>query len=377
MRISVTVPAPLVCASNGRLEGVDENADGTRTWRWHVTTPISNYTVALNIAPYVTIEREYTSVAGDTFPVTYWVLPEHRAQGEQLMEQILAHLRFFEARFGPYPFRADKYGVVETPHLGMEHQTIIAYGNEYRDNEWGFDWLHHHEFAHEWFANLVTAPDWNDFWIHEGFATYAQNLYVEELHGAAAYRKSMADIRPRILNRRAVAPREPRTSGEMYFLDLDVPPGQRQSDSDIYFKGAWILHTLRWLLGDEDFALFLHRAAYPDPALEATTDGSACRFATTDDLLAIAEDVSGRDLDWFFELYLRQPELPGLEVETADGALRLRWRTPTDLPFPMPVEVRVGEELVRVEMPGGEATVELPAGAEVEVDPHDWLLRAE
>jgi len=372
--LHVTVPVPLVCASNGRLVSREDAGKGWQTWNWHVSTPINNYGIALNIAPYATIEGELQSVAGETFPVTYWVLPENRAKGEALFEEILADLRFFEDVFGPYPFRIDKYGVAETPHLGMEHQSITAYGNGYQGNPWGkqqgFDFLLHHEMAHEWWANLVTARNWNDFWIHEGFGTYAQALYVERLHGLAEYHVEMAQHRRNILNRGAVAPRGSRATEEMYFSE----EGSDSPGGDIYDKGSWILHTLRYLLGDETFFRVLRRMAYPDPALEKITDGGQCRFATTDELLAIAEEHSGRELDWFFELYLRQPALPELEHDVKGGELRLSWKTPQDLPFPMPVEVLVGGERTRVEMPEGWAAVEV-GRATWELDPDDWVLR--
>jgi aminopeptidase N len=229
--INVTVPKPLVCASNGQLFGVYD-AESTRTFTWSVTTPINTYGIALNIAPYETISRDYTSIAGDTFPVTYWVLPENLAKGKVLFEDNLKQMRGLEELFGPYPFRADKYGVAETPHLGMEHQTIIAYGNDYRGDLWGedrgYDELHLHEFAHEWWANLVTAKNWNDFWIHEGFASYAQALYAERVAGETAYFTEMQEQR-RHANRAAIAPREPRSTAEMYFGDVPGSPG-----GDIY-----------------------------------------------------------------------------------------------------------------------------------------------
>src|SRR5689334_19067946 len=129
-----------------------------------------------------------------------------------------------------------------------------------------------------------------------------------------------------------MAPREPHSSGEMYCTRTwKDSPGQ-----DIYNKGSWIMHTLRFALGDEAFFKVLRRFAYPDPALEQVTDGKQCRFATTDELLAIAEKESGRKLGWFWELYLRQPKLPKLTGTIAGGELRLAWETPRDLPFPMP-----------------------------------------
>ena len=160
MDLSFTLPEGIVVATNGdHVETTTEN--GKTTSRWHVSTPIANYTVALNAGPYTVLERTMKSVAGDEFPVRFWVLDDHAKQGEVLMDEILEHLEFFESTCGPYPFRGDKYGVVETPHLGMEHQSIIAYGNRFSgDPNFDYDWLHHHELAHEWWGNLVTAKDW-------------------------------------------------------------------------------------------------------------------------------------------------------------------------------------------------------------------------
>jgi aminopeptidase N len=370
MDLSFTVPEGLVVATNGRRIG-SSTLDGKTTSQWRVSTPIANYTVAFNAAPYVELVGSLESVAGDTFPVIFWVLPENKEKGEAFMAEILEHLRFFERFCGPYPFRGDKYGVVETPHLGMEHQSIIAYGNKYRgDPNFDYDWLHHHELAHEWWANLVTARDWADFWIHEGIGTYMQPLYLEERFGREAYQKKMKIDLLRVMNNAPVAPAPPRTSDSIYFskTGTDAPGG------DIYFKGSWICHSLRWLLGDETFFKVLRRWAYPDPALEKTTDGSAVRFSDTDELLAIAEEVSGRKLGWFFEVYLRRGPLPVLAVERDGGTLSLRWEAPDELPFPMPVEVMVGGEARRVPMEGGEATLEV-GEAEVEVDPELRVLR--
>ena len=375
MAITVTVPEGLVAACNGKLLGVDEAEDGWSRYRWFVSMPISTYSVALNIAPYRTIERTHTSIAGEEFPVIYYVLPENYDKGLVLMEDILKQMVFMEDTFGPYPFRADKYGVAETPHLGMEHQSIIAYGNRYSGNPWGsehgFDFLHMHEFAHEWWANLVTARNWKDFWIHESFGTYSEALYVEHVSGFEGYKLQMSEKRGRMLNAAPIAPREDRSTNEMYFSD-DNPnaPG-----IDIYNKGSWVLHTLRWLVGDERFFEFLRRMAYPTPEMEAITDGGQCRFSTTDEVIEIAERVTGQELDWFFALYVRQPHLPRLEVARGADGLELAWDVPEGLEFPMPVQVRIGDELLRVEMPGGKARVAVPQGADVEVDPHAWLLR--
>ena len=176
-----------------------------------------------------------------------------------------------------------------------------------------------------------------------------------------------------IANTGAVAPREPHSSVEMYTTRTwkDSPAG------DIYTKGSWIVHTLRWLLGDETFFKVLRRCAYPDPAMEQLTDGRQCRFATTDELLAIAEKESGMKLGWFWELYLRQPKLPKLVGTIRGSELRLAWDTPDKLPFPMPVEVEIGGKRVRVEMPGNQAYVPLAGAKEFVLDPDQRILREE
>jgi aminopeptidase N len=373
MAIRVRVPEPLVVASNGRLRQVESHGDGTRTFHWFVSTPISTYNVALNIAAYRVIEEQFTSVAGDRFPVQFYVLPESYEQGQALFPEILAHLRWFEELLGPYPFRADKYGVAQTPHLGMEHQTIIAYGANFNNGamtggiDWGFDALHHHELAHEWWGNLVTNPDWNDMWLHEGFGTYMQALYAERLHGARGLHAYMASMRRGIANRQPVAPREIQTAGEIYF----------SGGGDIYNKGAWALHTLRYLIGDEAFFTALRRMAYPEPALERATDGRQVRFATTNDFQRIAEAASGMELGWFFETYLRQPALPRLAVEPAQDGWMLRWENPAGQPFPMPVEVEIDGERRRIAMTNGQARLTAAGSAQPVIDPSGWILRAE
>jgi aminopeptidase N len=380
--IRVTLPDGLVVATNGVQFEVARNYDviqgqsrrGWSTYHWRVSTPINTYGIALNIAPYKTITRQYESVSGDSFPITYWVLPENLQKGIGLMSDIVQQMKQFEQLFGPYPFRADKYGVAETPHLGMEHQTIIAYGNNYKLDRWGedrgYDELHLHEFAHEWWANLVTAENWNDFWIHESFASYAQALYAEHVGGQEKYFSEMREQK-RFANQAAIAPRAKKSTAEMYFGDRPDSPG-----GDIYYKGSWVLHTLRWLLTDEEFFPALRLMAYPDPALEKTKDGQACRFATTDEIQWIAEQSSGVKLDWFFEVYLRQPKLPVLDTRLEGGELVLSWTSPTGAPFPMPVEVELGGQLLRVECPLGTGRLALGGRQDYRVDPRERVLRA-
>ncbi|MEP0547806.1 MAG: M1 family metallopeptidase [Rhodothermales bacterium] len=371
LRIRATVPAGHTAVSAGRLRGVVENPDGTRTFDWFVSTPINNYGLSLYVAPYETVEADYTSVAGEALPIRFYVLPEDRAKAEALMPQIVEQMRFMEETFGPYPFRADKYAVVQSPYLGMEHQTAIAYGDTFTDNAFGFDWLHLHEFAHEWWGNLVTVPDWSHLWIHEGFAMYVEALYAEHLGGRDAYLRYLQSKRGRILNARPVVPSRTVDTQEAHF-------GTSSTDADVYFKGMWFLHTLRYAV-DDDPAFFraLRRMAYPDPAMEAMTDGRQARFATTEDFQRILEHETGRNLSTLFRLYLYQPTLPRLVAEREGRRLHLRWETPEGYPVELPVEVAVDGEVRRVPMRAGQGQVLLPPDAEVAIDPNGWVLKAE
>ena len=367
----ITVPDPLVAVGPGKLKSVVKGKDGTSTYHWWMSQPITNYSIVFNAAPYRLIKDSAKSVGGGTVPIDLYVLPEHFEKGPRLVAETKKYLAFMEKYVGPYAFRAQKLGIVESPHLGMEHSTAIAYGNAFRFDKDGFDWLMLHEFGHEWWANLVTVGYQRDMWLHEGFQSFMDSLYQETLHGEEGYRASMAGRRPRLLNRQAVAPREGLygwSAAKAGSPDLDF-------DEDIYDKGALVLSSLRYLLGDDAFFRALRHMAYPTKAMEAVTDGRQERFATTDDFLTIAERDSGKRLDWFFEAYLRQPKLPKLVTEVSGDTLSLRWETPSGLPFPMPVDVVVDGKVRRVEMPGGSAKVSF-TGERPVVDPKGWVLRA-
>ncbi|MEP6849508.1 MAG: M1 family metallopeptidase [Acidobacteriota bacterium] len=373
----ITVPDPLVATGPGKLEGVKKNSDGTSTYNWHMTNPISNYSLVFNAAPYKTIDDTYKSISGDTLPIVFYVLPEDFDKGAKLVAEQKKYLAFYEKYLGPYPFRSQKVGIVETPHLGMEHSTDIAYGNGFKFNEDGTDWLLLHEFGHEYWANLVTASDWKDFWLHEGFQSYMDTLYQEYLHGQDAYLKGMANRVKGLRNKQAVAPREPKIAYQVYMAEPDYV----NSDGDIYGKGALILHALRYLIGDEKFFKALHHMAYPTKEMETYTDGRQERLVTTDDFLTIAEQDSGMKLDWFFELYLRQPKLPRLLGASASDCsekctFNLQWETPNNMPFPMPVDVIVDGKTQRVEMPDGKGSV-IYTGKPPVIDPQGWVLKAQ
>ena len=372
--INLTMPDDLVVASNGHLRGVSVPEEEWKTWHWFVSTPISNYNITLNAAPYEVIEDTYTSIDGTEMDIIFWVLPEYFEKGKELFPQFAEQLEFMEKIAGPYPFRADKYGVAHAPYLGMEHQSIIAYGANFQpDNMFGqnagFDDLHQHELAHEWWGNLVTAYDWRDFWLHEGFGTYMQPLYAEHVAGEEAYREMMNYLRTRVIDEadREVAPRQPMSS-------LEITEGTR--GGNVYFKGAWFLHTLRYVIGDDYFFEALRRFAYPDPDMENITDGSHMRFATTDDFLNMTENITGMDLEWLFEVYLRQPQLPVLHATRRAGFVRLEWSVPDGSRFPMPLEIYIGGELVTL-APGNRGVIsfEVDDYIEVEVDPYERILK--
>lgn len=369
--LMIQVPKPLEAVANGVLTRVDEDPDGRRTFFWESSDPINNYGVSINIAPYVRREGSYQSVTGRQVPMYLWVLPEHSGvQADFLWDEMQAHLRFLEETVGPYPFRGEKYGVAETPYLGMEHQTIIAYGSTFKKNSQGFDWLHFHELAHEWFGNLATASDWKDIWIHEGFASYLEALYAERLGGDEARLGFMRGLRRRIRNAAPVAPLESRTIREKYF----VPPDYKASDGDVNFKGAWVLQSLRHLIGDKAFFRFLRSVAYPDSAKEKATDGTQCHFISTTDVIALAQVASNRDLGWFFDAYLRQVALPKLEATLEEGKLKMRWMTEAGTPFPMPVDVMIGASVQRVAMAHGQGEIAVPGSDAYVIDPGRWIL---
>lgn len=369
--LRIIVPDDLVAASIGVDRGVDRLEDGRLGYHWFTSQPISYYNIALNIGPYATVDSSFTSVDGTVVPVTFWVLPENEDDARRQLPGFLDQMRWFEETIGPYPFRSEKYGIAHVPYLGMEHQTIIAYGSDFTDNQWGYDWLHQHELAHEWWGNLVTVPDWRDFWIHEGFGTYMQPLYTEHLNGRDAYLREINGYRNNVRNRQPIAPRETRSTKQMYFVE----PEYTESDGDIYYKGALVLHTLRHFMGDEAFFESLRLMAYPTEEHRAATDGSQSRFATTEDYRQIVEELVGEDMGWFFEVYVRQTELPSLRMNRTETIVDLEWEVPGGHPFPMPVPAMVNGVSTVVGMESGRGQIDAAEGASVELDPEGWILR--
>lgn len=365
--VKVTVPADLIAVSNGVLRSREKYSDDTATYHWVTNYPISNYAVTVNIGPYVKLHWDYRSLNGELFPIYFWVLPENREKAEDLLEQVTDHMRFFERLLGPYPYWMEKYGIAETPFLGMEHQTLIAYGAGFKndvvfDTGSGFDDLHHHELAHEWWGNMVTARDWKDFWIHEGFATYMQPLYAEELHGSDQYNYFMERIYRRITNERPAAPGDSQSTRQIF------------EGRDPYMKGAWVLHTLRHKIGDELFFKSLRRMSYPDSAYKKAGIRPPSRFVDTSDYISLTSQLTGRDLQWFFDTYLKYAELPELKKNIEDDCLYLEWEVPSGHDFPMPVPVYDGMEWVDVVPSKGVCTI-IRNKDSLRIDPHRTVLR--
>ncbi|MFC5549954.1 M1 family metallopeptidase [Massilia aerilata] len=363
----ITVPAPLVAAGNGIAMGMDEK-DGWRTYHWRTKNP-STYGISVNVGPYQLLSGEYRSRYGNVIPLRMWYLPQNEKGAKELFAEFTPMLDFFESTIGPYPFGDEKMGVVETPHLGMEHQTINAYGNKYAKTAYGYDELLQHEFAHEWFGNQLTNATWDDMWLHEGLGSYMQPLYMQSLRGDLEYFAWLMRQRGLIENKAPMVSGKPRLEEDVYDTKRGGP-GQ-----DIYNKGALVMHTLRNLIGDEAFFRAVREEVYgtPDPR----PGNFAPRYGTTPEFMAIVKRVSGRDLDWFFQAYLYQKALPELQATRSGSSLQLAWKTEKNTPFPMPVEVKVGDRVVSVPMTDGRGSIALAEGMAYTLDPHSKLLRRE
>jgi aminopeptidase N len=362
-----TVPAPLVAAGNGTALGMTEDG-GWRTYHWRAKNP-STYGISINVGPYKLLSSEYASRYGNKIPLALYYLPQSEQGAQELFREFPLILDFFESAIGPYPFGDVKMGVVETPHKGMEHQTINAYGNKYAKTAYGYDELLQHEFAHEYFGNQLTNANWDDMWLHEGFGSYMQPLYMQYLRGDKEYFADLMQQRARISNKAPIVSGKPRLEEEVYDQKRGGP------GDDIYAKGSLVLHTLRGLIGDDAFFRSVRLLVY---GTDNPKPGSfAPRYGTTTEFIGIVNKAAGRDLGWFFQAYLYQAGLPELLSTIEDGYLQLAWKTEGGTPFPMPVEVRVGRKIVTVPMDGGHGSLKLPADASYTIDPQSKILRRE
>ena len=354
MAINITVPSNIMCVANGRLREKVET-DVKTSYKWFVTKPINNYNVSVNIANYAVIADTIHSVTGIQ-PVTYYVLDYNETVAREHFKEARAMMRSLEKFFGPFPWWEDGYKLVETPYLGMEHQTAVAYGNDFKTYERGIrtiygymDYIILHETAHEWWGNNITACDGADVWLHEGFAVYSEVLYVEDQLGYPMSIHYLLERRRGIQNRRAiVGPR-----GEYYW-----------GFEDAYNKGAWILHTLRSVLDDD--AMFFG-------ILKGFQQEFAAQIVCTEDLVEYINNATVKDFTPFFDQYIFDRRPPTLEYSLTKD--KLLYRYTGILPeFSMPVNVLVNKDEVRLQPSMATQTLTIPDYATVQIMDWEYLI---
>jgi aminopeptidase N len=320
MQISISIPNNLTDVSNGKFMGKTDLGDGYTRWDWLVQYPINNYDVSLNIGNYVHFSDRLGDLALDFYP-----LPEDLDKAKKQFGQAKGMIEAYQHYFGEYPFKKDGYKLIEAPYSGMEHQTAVTYGNHfangYLERDWTgvgisprFDFIIIHESGHEWFGNSITAADRSDMWIHEGWTTYLECLYVEYMYGhddglkyTNAYKSKVRNQQPIIAQRGVNA----------------TPPG------DQYFKGALFINTLRSIVDDDKKWWTLLHDFYQHFKYQTIM---------TEDIVAYFNQKTGRNLTPIFDQYLRHTAIPILELKFSEGAVSYRWRA--DEPkFAMPVRV--------------------------------------
>jgi aminopeptidase N len=283
----ITVPKDLVVAGPGILKGVSKKGS-TATFHWQTKYSINNYSIVFNAGDYQVVKGSYKSVEGNPVAVQFYVLKYHADKGKHFIDLVIQAAQEKEKYFGEYPWAKEKLGIAETPHLGMEHQSMNAYGNKFRYTKVGgqdFDWLMYHEFGHEWWGNKVTARDWADYWIHEGIDTYADALPILDLEGKAAYIKHFKQSAFGIANKQPIV------------LGKDIDE-ESAYNNDIYTKGAYFMHTLHYVMGDTLFFATLKGFA-TDPNF--TYDHQN----VTDDVEQYFSKAYGKSLKPLFDFYLR------------------------------------------------------------------------
>ncbi|HZE83547.1 MAG TPA: M1 family metallopeptidase [Puia sp.] len=320
----VTVPRGLLVAGPGLLKAT-VNKGNSSTFHWKTIYPINNYSIVFNIGNYEVVTSEYTTVNGNKVPMQFFVLKAHKAHAAHLLEMMKKSAQVKEKYFGEYPWVKEKIGLVETPHLGMEHQTMIAYGNGFRYTTVGgmdFDWLMNHEFGHEWWGNKVTAGDWADYWIHEGIGSFGDDLYIRDMEGEDHYEKVFQRSVSRIKNDKPVV------------LGKDIAEEDAYHD-DIYGKGAFFMHTLRYIIGVSIFFPTLKKLA---------TDSSYTYTHTvnTDDVEKLFSHASGIDLSPLFNLYLRTTQKLQIEVRQLDAGKYHVQSANIDMALPVDITTDAG-----------------------------------
>jgi aminopeptidase N len=327
MDMHLVVPSHLTGVSNGRLMGETDLGNGYKQFDWKVSNTINNYNISVNAGVYSHIHDTYTAKFSDMpapLQMDYYVLTYNRKKAEAHFKQSHRMLEAFEKYFGPYPFWEDGYKLVETPYWGMEHQSCIAYGNDYSNTRWDFDFIIVHESGHEWFGNSLTAVDPAEMWIHESFTTYSEALYVEYFMSYEASVKYLKDQKRNIENKEPVI-----GPYDVYY--------HGRSDNDIYYKGSWMLHTLRSVIDNDTLWFGMLR----DFSLTYKK-----KPVTTKQIVAFFSRRSHMNLQPFFDQYLNNASLPVLEYKIEDrgnGNLTMsyRWSAAAVKGFAMPLKITV------------------------------------
>ena len=308
----ITIPDSLVGVANGRLISKKSFSAGTTTWRWEVKNPINNYTLVPYIGKYVNFTDTLMGEKGK-LDLSYWVLDYNLDKAKEQFKQAKTMLHAFEYWMGPYPFYEDSYKLVDAPHLGMEHQSAVAYGNKYQNGYlgrdlsgtgWGLKWdfIIVHESGHEWFANSITSKDLADMWIHEGFTNYSETLFTEYVYGKQAGNEYNVGSRRSIKNDRPII----------------GPYGvNKEGSGDMYPKSGSMLQSIRHAMNnDEKFRemlRFLSKKFYH-------------KTVTTEDVQAVVSQYFGSSVNKIFDQYLRTTQIPVLEYSVNADKTKLYYR---------------------------------------------------
>jgi aminopeptidase N len=328
--LSITTDSSLVAVGNGRLKEKKSN-EGTTTWIWEVKDPINNYNIIPYIGKYVTWHEDYNGERGK-LDCDYWVLDYDLEKAKRQFTQVDTMLKCFEYWMGPYPFYEDGYKLVETPHLGMEHQSAVAYGNKFQNgylgkdlsgSGWGNNWdyIIVHESGHEWFANNITSNDIADMWVHEGFTDYTETLFVDCKYGKEAGNAYTQGLRRTIKNDRPVI----------------GPYGVNQEGSgDMYNKGNNILHMVRTIIDNDSVFRSI---------LRGLNEAFYHKTVDSRDVENYIIKKSGKDLSKLFDQYLRTTQIPTLEYKIQGDKASYRWTNCIN-GFNMPVKLANSEQWI-------------------------------
>lgn len=349
----ITVPKGLVVAAPGMLQKVVDKKNKS-TYHYKTNYTISNYCIVFNVAKYKVVKRTYTTVLGNKVPMEYYVLEENADKAEKLLDLFEQSSRILEKYFGEYPWAKERIAASETPHLGMEHQTNIAYGNKYKYTTVGgkdFDWLLHHEFGHEWWANKVTNKDWAHMWIQEGICVFGDAMATRELAGEKAYLERMRQTARATQNRLPVVRGEEVDSDSAYY-------------SDIYGKGAFFMHTLRYVMGDEVFFPTLKKLA---TAPQYTYDNTV----TTNDVEQLFSGAHDKSLKPLFQLFLYTTDKLEIHVrQTAEDKYLVKLLN-IDMPLPLDIVTDAGTKRMTVDKKGIPVSSKTP----IRLDPDGFYLK--